>query len=578
MVEVGGDISAVMVLNCLTWSECMRTNRRKSLLVAGGVVAMIIIAATATFLLFDINQFKSNIESAALDATGLVVRIHGKMGLSFSPFGISAKDVHVANKGGEIVSLENLKLGLKLMPLLKKHLDVTSCEIVKPVLSIVKDTEGRYNFVSPEKKSTKWLLKASARLHELKLSKGALVYSDKKTGKKTDVKDFNLEIKDLLIAHTPGDIIKLASFSGHFDCKELLQKDFEIDNLTFSVQASKGIYNFQPLTIGSLVYVDRKTGEKTEMKEINLTLRDLSLTDPSAGLLKSVSFTGKMDCKEVRKKSLRVDNLRSSIKLEKAKISLEALSMEIFGGRGEGDATVDLSKVGAVYTIKVKITKLDFEKLEKSFGAKTVIGGKGDLYASLTMKEKGGRKLLSSMNGTLSLRGNNLVMYTIDLDKVLSKYETSQEFNLVDLGAFFLAGPLGPVALRGFRYGDLYSQTRGGQGVITQFISHWKINGGVADATDCALATHHNRVALKGKLNLVSEHYDNVTVAILDNKGCARFKQSVSGPFDRPQISAVSTIESVAGPVVTLYRKAKRFIQGGKCKVFYNGAVRQPPN
>jgi AsmA protein len=98
----------------------------------------------------------------------------------------------------------------------------------------------------------------------------------------------------------------------------------------------------------------------------------------------------------------------------------------------------------------------------------------------------------------------------------------------------------------------------------------------VADATDCALATHHNRVALKGKLDLVSERYDNVMVAILNDKGCAKFKQGISGSFGSPQIGAVSAVESLAGPIAKLYRSAKRFIQGGKCEVFYNGAVQQP--
>ncbi|MCK7491001.1 MAG: hypothetical protein MZW92_03805 [Comamonadaceae bacterium] len=99
----------------------------------------------------------------------------------------------------------------------------------------------------------------------------------------------------------------------------------------------------------------------------------------------------------------------------------------------------------------------------------------------------------------------------------------------------------------------------------------------MADAADCALATRHNRVALKGKLDLVSERYDNVIVALLDDRGCAKFKQSISGPFGSPRVDAVSAMESLAGPLSKLYRKAKRFIQSGKCEVFYNGSVRQPP-
>ena len=245
--------------------------------------------------------------------------------------------------------------------------------------------------------------------------------------------------------------------------------------------------------------------------------------------------------------------------------------------KGEGDVTADKSEVDAVYKINLKASKLDFAKLQESFVAKKVIGAKGDLYESLTMKEKGSRTLMSSMDGTFSLLGDNLVFYTMDLDKVLSSFETSQNFNLVDVGAFFIAGPLSSIALKGYRYGDVYNQTRGGQGTITQFNSHWKIKEGVADSSDCALATHHNRLALKGNLDLLNERYENVTVALLDDKRCAKFKQSITGPFGSPKVGAVSAVESLAGPISSLYRKVKRFIQGGKCEVFYKGSVQQPP-
>jgi AsmA protein len=473
----------------------MNAKMKKVLLVLVSGAAALLLAAVIFILTFDINSYRPRIEAAVSGAAGMDVRINGKMGLSFFPFGISAEDIHVSNKGGEIISLENLKLRAELMSLLKKQLKVTSCELVKPAVTIVKETDGKYNFESTEKKSTEERPGAAFSLNEFKLSKGVLVYLDKKTGEKTEFKDFNLAIKDLSIA---GDVIKNASFTGSFDCKE------------------------------------------------------------------------------VRKGDLKIDNVKSPIKAEKGAIYLMSLTMDIFGAKAEGDATADKSEADAVYKINLNISKLDFEKLQGSFGTKKVIGGKGDLHASLTMKEKGSRKLMSGVDGTFSIRGDNLVIYTMDLDTVLSKYETTQKFNLVDLGAFFIAGPLGTVALKGYRYGDVYHQTQGEQGAITQFISQWNIRDGVADATDCALATRHNRVALKGKLNLVSERYDNVIVALLDDKGCAKFKQSISGPFGSPEVGAVSAVGSLAEPVFDLYRKAKRFVQGGKCDVFYNGAVQQP--
>ncbi len=552
----------------------MNKNMRRILFVLGGITAALVLAVVVVALTFDINSYRPRIEAAASGATGLDVRIRGKMGLTLFPFGVSAKDIRCTGNGSEIISLEGLKIKAALMPLLKKHLEVTSCELVKPTVTIVKETDGRYNFERTEKESTKETPGTVLSLNELRLSKGTLIFLDRKTGEKTEFKDITMEIKDLSLT---GKLIKNASFTGNFDCGEVLQKDFSIGNLKARVKATKGLYTFEPLTIRSLAYFDRKAGEKTELRELKLAIGDLSVVDAPGVIIRNISFTGDLDCKELRRGNLTIGNIRSPLKAEKGVIHLAALTMDIFGTKAEGDATADKSEPDAVYKINVKAAKLDFEKLEEAFGTNKVIGGKGELYASLTVKEKGSRNLMSGMDGTFSLRGNNLVIHTIDLDKFLTAYESSQKFNLVDVGAFFIAGPFSTLAIKGYRYGDVYNQTRGGRGVITRFISHWKITAGTAEAADCALATPHNRVALKGRLDLVGENYDNVTVALLDDKGCAKFTQSISGPFGSPRVGAVNAVESLAGPVANIYRKVKRFLRGGRCEIFYKGAVEQPP-
>jgi AsmA protein len=476
----------------------MTGKRKKVLMVVGVAVSLIITLVLITLLLLDINSFKSRIETTASGMTGLDVSIRGKMRLSFFPFGLSAKDMRFANKGVEILSLERLKLGTELIPLLKKQLNVTSCELVKPNVIIMKDADGRYNFESTEKKSAKGWSATTLRLNDLKVSRGTFAYLDKGTGEKTELNDINLVIKDLSIGDTLGDIIKNASFTGTMNCRELRKKDLKIDNIKSGIQAEKGIFSLKPLT------------------------------------------------------------------------------MDIFGAKGEGDVTADKTKTNSEYEVNLNVSKLDLEKLQESFAVERLLGGKGDLVVSLTVLEKEGLNLIKGVNGTLSLRGDTLITYTMDLDEVLSSYEASQKFSLVDVGAFFIAGPLGTAALKGYRYGDVYYQTQGGRGTITQFVSQWKVKGGVAEATDCALATKRHRVALKGKLNLVSERYENVTVALLDDKGCVQLKQSISGSFGAPQVGAVSAVVSLADPILHLYRKAKRFVQGGKCEVFYSGAVEQP--
>ena len=166
----------------------MISKKKLTIFILGSGVAALILAAVIFALTFDINSYKPRIEAAASEATGLEVSIRGKMGFSLFPFGVSARDVHVANKGDEILSLESLKLGAQLMPLLKRQLEVTSCELVKPVFTIVKDTNGKYNYEGAEKKSAEGETGAAFNLDGLKLSKGVLSYLDEKTGKRRSIR------------------------------------------------------------------------------------------------------------------------------------------------------------------------------------------------------------------------------------------------------------------------------------------------------------------------------------------------------------------------------------------------------
>ena len=88
----------------------MRPERKRGLAIAGGVVALIVIAGIVAALLFNINSYKSKIETAVSEATGLDVRINWKDGTLVSfPLacrqGISMSPAREAN----ILSLESLK-------------------------------------------------------------------------------------------------------------------------------------------------------------------------------------------------------------------------------------------------------------------------------------------------------------------------------------------------------------------------------------------------------------------------------------------------------------------------------------
>lgn len=459
---------------------------------AAGIIVLLAIAASVAVLSFDINSYKPKIEAAASDAAGLDVRIGGKMGLSLFPFGVSARDVRVTGRTGAVLSSEELRIGVELLPLLRREIAVSGCRLVKPSLTIEKDYAGKYNFEGGRKSP----------------------------GKKGRGSAFSIKI----------------------------------------ITLSKG----------TLLYYDRKTKGKVELKDMDLTIRDLFIGDTSGDILKGISFSGKMECKTARRKTLVVNNVSASITAEKGVFRIP-VSMDIFGGKGRGDVIMDMSRPLALYKIDFSVPKLDFARLAEAYSSKKTLGGKGNLSASVTMR---GKNPLSTMDGTFSLRGDNLVIYTMDLDKVLSQFEGSQKFNLVDLGAFFVAGPLGAAATGGYRLGEVYTQAGGGEGRIRKLVSDWKIRNGVAAATDCAFATKSHRVALKGRLDLAGERYDDVIVAHIDGKGCAKFSQQISGPFGSPRTGAVSTAQTLLGPILNLFGRAKGMVDGGRCEVFYNGSVR----
>jgi hypothetical protein len=97
-------------------------------------------------------------------------------------------------------------------------------KLVKPAVSIVKDAEGEYNFEKSERESTEEGLGAAFNLKTLKLSQGALVYLDKKTAEKTELKEINLAMEDLSVTDASGDILKNISFTGNVDCREVRKK------------------------------------------------------------------------------------------------------------------------------------------------------------------------------------------------------------------------------------------------------------------------------------------------------------------------------------------------------------------
>lgn len=91
------------------------------------------------------------------------------------------------------------------------------------------------------------------------------------------------------------------------------------------------------------------------------------------------------------------------------------------------------------------------------------------------------------------------------------------------------------------------------------------------------MATNENRIALKGKLDLVNEQFIDTRMALIDSRGCVKVEQGVRGTFRQPVVERPSVVESFFGPALELLKKGGELIAGDdECEVFYEGSVPPP--
>ena len=195
-------LTSLIVVKCLSGNGTMRAQRGKSLLIAGGVVALIVIAAIAALLCLTSISSRQISNPLPLTQPAWMSGSRGRWGSLSFPLAYRLRIFisptrernHFPRKpqagGGVAAPAEEAAQShqLRACQTCRHHREETLM--------------GRYNFESTEKKSTERRPEASFRLNNLKLSKGVLVYLDKKTGEKTDMKDFNLSIKDLSVVDT----------------------------------------------------------------------------------------------------------------------------------------------------------------------------------------------------------------------------------------------------------------------------------------------------------------------------------------------------------------------------------------
>lgn len=125
---------------------------KRTLKIAGIVVAAVVVILLALPLFININSFRPKIESELASALGRPVTL-GEMSLSIFGGKVGVKDVTIADdpafNKSPFITMKSLEVGVEVMPLIfSKQLNITGIELEEPQITLLNASNGTWNFSS----------------------------------------------------------------------------------------------------------------------------------------------------------------------------------------------------------------------------------------------------------------------------------------------------------------------------------------------------------------------------------------------------------------------------------------------
>jgi AsmA protein len=440
-----------------------------------------------------------------------------------------------------------------------------------------------------------------------------------------NIRKFNATIENLLPPlYIKSGKFKISESILGFNLKAIdFKTDFIDGNLNFTAEYNtskrvpyyvKGSFNFNRINPGKIIYdqpgdsipefldgslngsmfVELQFPEDTtEIKLLNINNADLSYyfaddtvetkslkfrikdvnydlnknENPLATLTADLLF----ESNELFTNHFRLVDLGYDINCENGSYTIIPKKKSMFGSVGHGKHYLKPFDEIPFYRFQYSITQFNSEDLLNTFMEDTVITGKMDFSMDFSMTGNGWDSLVSKLNGEVLLSGKNITMYGVDTDNLLEKFKRSQSFNLVDVGAVVLAGPVGLAVTKGTDFASIIITNPGEKTLVTNLVSDYDIHDGKLSIEDVAFTTNKNRIAAQGWLDLTTDSLE-LTIAVLDKYGCSILSQDVYGGFKDLKTGKVKVVGAILAPVTNLWND----IWGNECEKFYYGSVPHP--
>ena len=323
------------------------------------------------------------------------------------------------------------------------------------------------------------------------------------------------------------------------------------------------------LEVDNFNYIAKDT---ISAKEFNFITQTVAYEgETTEKILATLDTENELHFGELKTSFFQADSLSLIVNTNDGVFSVSPSFHDKVGEEEEGTIYINFSEDPPKFSLDYTINKLPLEDFVETFYSEELLKGDVDLKLDLDATGLDAESITSSLSGSIYVVGDSLMLKGLNLDDVIKDFQRSQSFNLVDLGAVALAGPAGIVYSKGSSYVSLLTVDKNDSTLISKFSSKWLLDSGKISVDDVAFATLKNRVAVQGWLDMKADSLD-MTIGVINEKGCAIFDQRVYGSNEDPDYSKVKFLKTLLAPVTNVIKGAV----GAKCDVFYNGTVNHP--
>lgn len=395
----------------------------------------------------------------------------------------------------------------------------------------------------------------------------------KKSELQTIAKKFDIKFPDIKDKKSLKDISLSTKIKG--DISKLYINETRIDFDNTSILASAIIKDLNLESMVSVLDITQFDLNKyVDLSEDNNNPESKKSTDINSyiKLLGSIKHLSSIKIKKLHAKDFIIEDIFLKVKIKDGFIDINPMTFKLYEGELKGIYQIDTREEQPKFRVKQQIKGLELSKL---FDKKDkTVEGVANLLANVTFEGTNQEDITKSISGLKMLSGKDITFHKYDIDKILSQYEKTQKIDLIDIGAMLVAGPFAGLLTQSVKFAVLKNKVdKTGSTKIKEFSSIWKIKNSKAIAKDVAIKTQNHIIALKGEINLSTQEFIDIKIAVLDKKGCAKYMQTLSGNLMTNEIkNKENVIETFLSPITTIVNSANKLFGG--CQKFYKGKIK----